>query len=132
MRYDERIYRSPHGRPSLQTMKGQLERLRQDYQRFSGKDVSPGLRQALKQKITDLEAEIQQIEKAKAANAQAAAAEASEIDLELDEQARRGGHRVSRRFPPRFRAMTAAASPSPLPPASSSSPEEGESHDENG
>lgn len=84
-------------------MRSQLERLRQDYQHFTAKDTSPGLREALKQKIADLENDIQNIERARAASAPQPPGEGESGE---GDDMRRAGNRVSRRFPPRFRATT--------------------------
>ncbi|HYD30324.1 MAG TPA: hypothetical protein VEB64_05625 [Azospirillaceae bacterium] len=113
MKYDERFYRSPQGKPSLQMLRAQLERVRLDYERFSGKDTTSSLRLALKQKIAELEAEIHGIEKARAAAAHPPAEpepEPSEGDLPVSpRRAQPSATAASRRFPPRFRATTAGS-----------------------
>lgn len=115
MKYDEKFYRSTPGKPSLQMLRSQLERVRQDYERFAGKDTTSSLRVALKQKISELEAEIHQMERARAATAPSSSSpsaspadpEEAEGDGEGDAVGHRGRAAASRRFPPRFRATTA-------------------------
>lgn len=107
--HDEKIYRKSPGKPTLDALRSQLTRLRQDYERFAGKDLASDLKRTLEIKIAGLEAEI--AESVRAANA-AAAAEEDSRDNGPDETAKaphtaavmkRGAG--TRSIPPRFRAL---------------------------
>jgi len=60
---DERMYRKPQGKPSLEALKSQLIRCRQDYERLSQRHNTAQLCQALREKIGSLEAEIARVER---------------------------------------------------------------------
>lgn len=60
---DERMYRKPQGKPSLEALKSQLIRCRQDYERLSQRHNTTQLCQALREKIVSLEAEIARVER---------------------------------------------------------------------
>jgi|GEM_PF-4158589 len=108
--HDERIYRRPIGRPTLQALESQLARCRQDYDRMASKDISDALRTAMRERITALEADIAKIKRA-AANEAATASEDAGPDSDPGE----GGHyhgaagtgstgsAGTRAIPPRFR-----------------------------
>lgn len=105
--HDEKIYRKPSGKPTLEALKSQLIRCREDYARMSSKELASDLRRALKIKIADLEA---QIAEANRANAAAAAARSEDEDVgsapPAEHQAAAARRSAgSRAIPPRFRAI---------------------------
>ena len=106
--HDEKIYRRSSGKPTLEALRSQLARCKEDYQRFATKEVTSELRQALKAKITALEAEIAQATKSEALSRPAPdlADDGDDSDyVRVPPPATGGPHRaaVSRAAPPRFR-----------------------------
>ncbi|MBI1209324.1 MAG: hypothetical protein GC191_18825 [Azospirillum sp.] len=102
--HDERIYRKSGGRPTLQTLRSQLARCREDYERFAGKETTVDLRIALRAKIAALELEIAQATKAAATQTNRPTDPGSDDDA--NPRSYTGPHRAAatRLIPPRFRA----------------------------
>jgi len=104
--HDEKIYRRSGGKPTLEALRSQLSRCKEDYQRFAAKEVTSELRLALKAKITALEAEIAQATKNEALSHPAPDLPDDGDDSDYVRVPPAGGpHRaaVSRAAPPRFR-----------------------------